>query len=300
MNAMTISGMIQINAASYDFVLNITEPVLQTEYERVKATGNKFRTKSILETFSFKKFTLLVILSDENKIIESPHKQLLRRLADSWLVDIVDALADRFVKPHISKQSQFFLERYKRSLTDDMCSSLKKQEFMNEEIAPSFQDSRTYGTHSYGEINLKNLKRFANCDGNSVSLKLTEKSDCNEGSYLLHYIILAFTYPKTYSEYETTLGCTYTYTESSTDRYHNYHNTNKPPTTKKHTASIKYVTVDLAFLSMKNGNQTKLNNIEVNIQLQNSENTDEDSSQTECKKKMENKLEEQIKSLLIL
>ena len=112
-NEIALGGLAEINGTDHDFLLNIKDLTLTEEHERIPAASGRIVTKSILEKIAFKKFTMIIVSAEGNKFIKSPNKSILRQLANSWLVSVVNEVTNRFVRPRIVEQSQSYFKNYK-------------------------------------------------------------------------------------------------------------------------------------------------------------------------------------------
>lgn len=191
--------MAEINGTDYEFFLNITDLVLKEEHERRPTKAGKIVTKSVLETVSFKKFTMQIVLTEKDKFIHSPNRSILRQLADSWLVTIINAINKRFVRPRILEQSQSHFRNYKNTFLHNVCASLWTSfddsstsvgPFEDKNVLP--EDSQSYEKYTFTDIRFSSFSKFANCSSKSSSVPV--ESSCPTDNYYSHTLLFTFTY----------------------------------------------------------------------------------------------------------
>lgn len=274
-NAITLSGSAEINATTtYDFILNITAPVFEIEHERVKMANFKIKTKSIVETFSFEELNFFIILEEENKIIQS-NENILRRLADSWLVKIADAIDIHFINPQILKQSELFLNTHKKSLIEDVCSIFKTQVEIDSSITiPSFnemnilsKDKGSYNYYQFDDIKIENILKFIKCEGNSLSSYRKNHFSCTYDNYFVHNIMFVFTYSSENEPSNSTIN--WSIIKKTSSEYDSYNNRHRSDSQKETNIDIfKYINLEVSIISNVNRNIKKIKEIYLHFETE--------------------------------
>lgn len=305
-NEIVLSGLAEINSQKYDFVLNISDLTLREEHEKTPTTGGKIATKSILEKLTFKKFTMLIVLTEGNKFIKSPNKPILRRLADSWLVSIINVVNNRYVQPKIMEQSQLYYKNYKNSFLEAVCSSVL-QSFNASLPISSLEDKslRTedseYDKYIFRDISFNNFSKISNCSSGSFSVEI-ERNSCPHDNYYSHALNFAFTYSSNRKFTHPVIVWTLRkYKEEERNRYNGYDASKV--TDENLTSIIKYWSAKLTISTDKNGKKTDDDmKVSIDFELKNTGSTKLDDLSNRflerLRKEMATPLRDQLNSLL--
>lgn len=181
---IVIKGKSEVNETCRDFILNITEPVLEAVYDKKSSDLEKIIPNSVTDTFRFTGYSLIIESnsSTENEIIQSPNSQILPHLASTWLVKIFDAVNTRFIKPEIMEHNALLLKNSKDRLLQEVCHSIANyidtapfESIIKEEL--TFYDYNSdYYAREYinNNILVANFKYFEDCISSAQSLFLDE------------------------------------------------------------------------------------------------------------------------------
>lgn len=253
-NELVLSGLAEINGQNCDFVLNLTDLVLREEYERSPAPIGKIVTKSIVETLTFKKFTLLIVSTEGNKHFKSPNKQIFRQLANSWLVSIVNVVNSRFVQPKIVEQSQLYFKNYKNAFLESVCSSVL-QIFGTYTPISELIDANTRSEddeqdvkYRFRSVTFNNFLNISNCSTGSLSVEI-EKSSCANDNYYSHAVNFAFTYSSRRKSGQPFFSSIFDkWSRERSNRYNDAWTRDE-----KLTSTVKYWSTKLTIITDKNG-----------------------------------------------
>lgn len=230
---LILDGKAEVNGTCHDFIFNISEPVLETVYEKEMSNSDSDRIRvlpnSFLQTFTFTGYNLIIEsnISTENEIIKSPNNQILPQLASSWLNTIFNAVNDRFVKPKIYRHNYLFFKTSKdRFLKDYAASIANKIDWLSTFGIITFQKTDLdydypVDEYTFEDINVTNFKNFQDCFTSSQSVFVDHRGQ----NLYSHRIDLMFTNQKDVIFESPTVE--YFSRRRQKNRYNNYRSENE-------------------------------------------------------------------------
>lgn len=115
------------------------------------------------------------------KQIHTSKAQLLGRLADTWLISIVDYLNEKYVKSKILAGSQPIIRLCKTNLFEELCNNLIPNtiEIPNFEVLKNTDraDLGSYCGYAFSQVRIDDLRKFVKCSGFDYPVRRPQEID---------------------------------------------------------------------------------------------------------------------------